>query len=157
MRNKQKCLSKQVYQPQADPCLRTVSEYWCWIHWDEIIDNNFPILKLKFDPIEDDWSLFLAVDALASETDIDFEEAASWVLHRALGESLEDARKMAQGNIPWDERIQHLCRVMSLLLCKLYEPLRCHTIEKVDDMIWSLLISENELLAEARYSNELPH
>ena len=157
MRNERKLSSKKSTSSPADPCFRPLAAYWGWIHWDEVITHNFSLLKLKFDPTEDDWSLFLAVDALATETDIDFEEAASWVLQRALGESFEDAREMAQGNIPWDERILHLCRVMSLLLCKLYEPLRCHTIEKVDGMIWSLLISEDELLAEARYTNELPH
>ena len=155
MRNERKLSTKKNNTSQIDPCFRAIAPYWGWINWDEVITNNFPVLKLKFDATADDWALFLAVDALANEADIDFEDAASWVLQRALGKRFADAREMAQGNAPWDENIRHLCRVMSLVLCKLYEPLRCHTIEKVDDMIWSMLISEEELLAEATCANDL--
>lgn len=146
---------KNAITPESNPYFKPIAPYWGWIPWNEVITKNNPVLKLKFDNTEDDWALFFTIKVLANETGIDFEDAASWVLHRALANRVEDARKMAQGVIPWDTEVRHICRVMSLLTCKLYDEDIRHTLEKVDQMIWSLLITEDELLECAPPGNRL--
>jgi hypothetical protein len=56
----------------------------------------------------------------------------------------------------WDPDIRYVCRVVALDLCKSFGHTDIHDLALVDGMISGLLISEDELLTDARPFNLTP-
>lgn len=147
---------KANIQRVADPAFKPIAGYWGTFDWHLIVTHNYPDLKLKFEDNKADWTLYLLIDLLAKETGIDFVDAASWILCRVLGRRVNYVRRMAKAEIPWVPEFQYTCRVVAVNVCKLFDPNITHTLSKVDQMIWHLLITEDELLAEATTANRVP-
>jgi len=143
-------------ESNKNPCFKPIAQYWGNIDWFDLIISNYPVLELKFDGTKDNLSLVSIVDSMSIETDIDFEDAASWILKRALKFDYYAAREMFTGKIAWDPQIQYVCRVMALLICFWKNPDILHALEKVDRMIECLLITEDELLAQSATLNRFP-
>lgn len=127
--------------PETDPYFKPHSTFWYRIDWNMAITKHYPVLKLKTEDTLNESILFRAVQIMADETGHNFEDAAIWVLHRALDTRLKYARKMVLDEMPWGTEIQHICRVMAMFVCKRYYSAKRQSLRKVDDMIWPLLIT----------------
>lgn len=151
-----KNVSKKPQGRDAAPCFKPIASYWWNIDWYVLLTENYPVLKLKLDDTEEDWALITLVDTLSIEIDVDFVDAASWILQQALEFNFYTARQMAKGKVSWDPQIQYQCRVMALLLCFWENPEVPYSLDQVDQMIWCLLATEDELLAESASANIFP-
>lgn len=156
MSSKHKSVHKANKKVIRDAAFKPVSRYWENVDWHLIVTCNYPDLKLEFEDKEDDWALYMLIDMLAEETDIYFVDAASWVLCRVLGRRLKDVQKMAKDEIPWVHEFQYICRVVALNLCKFFDQDAVPSLRQVDRMIWCLLITEDQLLAESATANRVP-
>lgn len=134
---------KEAIPPESDLDFRPVAPDWYWINWRKAISKYYPVLKLRTEDSLNESILFRAVQTMADEAGCKFEDAAIWILHRALDTQLSYARKMVLDEMPWDTRIQHICRVMAMLVCKRYYPVKRQSLRKVDNMIWPLVISRS--------------
>lgn len=135
-------------------CGRQPPVYWMQVDWWALANMRKPILKLNFDEkSNEDWLLYDQIDILAENMEVDFSDAAHWITRQALGERFQDAREMEARKIPWDQDVLYVCRILALQLCKYYGPNDTYNIERVDKMINSLLITDDELLLKAKPSN----
>lgn len=134
---------REAITPESDLDFRPVAPDWYWINWRKAIRKHYPVLKLKTEDSLNESILFRAVQTMADEAGRKFEDAAIWILHRALDTQLSHARKMVLDEMPWDTRIQHICRVMAMLVCKRYYSVKRQSLRKVDNMIWPLVISRS--------------
>lgn len=132
---------KDTAPPETEPYFKPHSPCWYRIDWNMAISKHYPVLKLKTEDTLNESILFRAVQIMADETGHNFEDAAIWVLHRALDTRLKDARKMVLDEMPWGTEILHICRVMAMFVCKRYYSAKRQSLRKVDDMIWPLLIT----------------
>jgi hypothetical protein len=137
-------------------------KYVIQTNWASLVLEGFPILNMTVKGTQDDSDLYSKIEAFAHDTEIDFADAAAWVLRAALGvNQTEQARKMAKAEIPWDQNTLFACRRMSLQLCRWLaswiDPSRVDfPLTKIDHMIWSLLITDEEILEARAPKNSLP-
>lgn len=139
-------------------CGKQVSCYWQGVDWLRLINMRKPMLKLTFDKkSNEDWLLFDQIDILAENMHVDFHDATHWVLQRALDVRFVLAREMEAQRQPWDPDILYICRVISLQVCKYHGPTDTHTLERVDHMIRSLLLTDGELLQISQSAKLMRH
>lgn len=125
--------------------LYVIKHHWRLIDWAAVVFLNYPVLKLAFEENEEDWALYSLIDLLSKDTGFDFIDAAAWILREALGPQYEFTRQMELGQIPWKPCEQYVCRIVSLQVCKWFEHDITHTLAKVDRIIWSLLMTDEEI------------
>lgn len=135
--------SENTDSPEAGICFRPIDPRWWETDWSEFIAGDYPVLKLKTENTLQNSDLFLAIQTMADEAGFRFEDAAIWVLHRTLEARLVDAKKMVMEEIPWNMEIQHICRVMAMLVCKRYFAAKRQSLRKVDQMIWPLVMASD--------------
>lgn len=139
------------------PYNKPITEFWASMNWVEIINEEKLELKPDFesDPGEVG-ALYDWIDVLSENQDVSFSDAANWVLRKVLGDRFEDARRMEFQGERWDPDVQYTCRAITLQLCKNCGPNDIQTLSRVDRMIGSLLISEDEMLLRTLPINPLP-
>lgn len=116
-------------------------------NWMKLINETHPIvIASPVDMSREESPLYNALQSFSLAIHIDLEDAAHWVLRKVLDDRFADARRMRVGEIPWDDEVLYICRVMALQVCRHLGPKDKRYLEKVDQMINSLLMTEEELL-----------
>lgn len=116
-------------------------------NWMKLINETRPIvIASPEDENRKKSALFTSLRNVSLAMRIEFEDAAHWVLRKVLDDRFEDARRMRVGEIPWDDDVLYICRVMALQVCRRLGPNDKRYLTKVDQMINSLLMTEEELL-----------
>ncbi len=135
-------------------CGKRITDFWMEIDWMTMINLHKPHLRLNFES-HDDWLLFDQIDILAENMDVDFADAAHWVLRRVWGENFEAARAMQAMCRPWDDDMLYTCRVVALQFSKHLYP-NDNTLYHLDHLVHSLLRTDDEVLHEANGHKSLP-
>jgi hypothetical protein len=118
--------------------------------WMKMIDETRPIgFASPEHDVREKSVLFASLQKISKAMRIDLEDAAHWVLRKVLDDRFADARRMRVGEIPWDDDVLYICRVMALQVCRHLGPKDKRYLAKIDQMINSLLMTEEELLQEA--------
>lgn len=154
---KRTCNKKQLTTERTatiGPSRHVVSDVWLATDWLELIDRDRTVRPMVFDDDNDgDSFLHIAMLSMACDMEVSFADVAHWLVVRALGDRYESARKMERDEIPWDPDVQYICRTLSLQLCMFLGPENIHTLDRIDAMIHSILITDKESAKAASANN----
>lgn len=149
MKKKQKTTVPPGEATIIGPLSQPITYFWGSLNWNEIINEEKLDLKPDFESVPGEiGALYDWIDVLSENMAISFSDAANWVLQQALGDRFEDARRMEFLGEQWDPEVQYICRVITLMLCQNCGPNDIQTLSRVDSMIASLLISDEEMLLQ---------
>lgn len=117
------------------------------IDWMGLINETYPIVFASpEDKAGRKSALYSLLQKFAKVMRVDFEDAAYWVSRRVLDDRFSEARRMYAGEKAWDDDVLFTCRVLALQICRFLGPNHERKMQKVDQMIGSVLMTEEELL-----------
>lgn len=150
--------SKSVIPGESLPLKgKLPSPYWQSVDWWALANKRWPEINLAFDgKCHEDWLLFDQIDILADQMEVDFVDAATWGLQRALGDRFVSARKMLAQRQNWDADILYICIIFGIQLCNFFSPKQIPGPDRIFHMIKALLISDDELLMNTPTENTTP-